>query len=74
MQREFEKKGEEYSKTHKLIVPGDRVLIGLSGGADSTCLLAVLVRLSKRLSVTLGAFHVNHGIRGAAAERDECFS
>lgn len=74
MQREFEKKVEEYSKTHKLIVPGDRVLIGLSGGADSTCLLAVLARLSKRLSVTLGAFHVNHGIRGAAAERDECFS
>ena len=74
MQREFEKKVETYMKAQQLIIPGDRVLIGLSGGADSTCLLAVLGRLSERLSVTLGAFHVNHGLRGAAADRDEAFS
>ncbi len=74
MQNGFEKKVEAFMKEQKLIVPGDRVLIGLSGGADSTCLAVVLQRVAATFSVTLGAFHVNHGIRGAEADRDEVFS
>lgn len=52
---------------------GDTVTVGLSGGADSVCLLHLLYSLQAELSVTLQAVHVHHGIRGAAAERDAQF-
>jgi len=74
MRNEFEKKVEAFLKKQNLLVPGDRVLIGLSGGADSTCLAVVLRELAGGLSLSLGAFHVNHGIRGEEADRDEAFS
>ncbi|MBQ8799814.1 MAG: tRNA lysidine(34) synthetase TilS [Lachnospiraceae bacterium] len=61
-------------KEQELTRPGDRVLVGLSGGADSVCLLLVLCRLAERFSLSLGAFHVHHGIRGEEADRDEAFS
>ncbi len=74
MQRTFEKKVQSFMEKQNLTAPGDRVLIGLSGGADSVCLLTVLHRLAATLSLSLGAFHVNHGIRGTEADRDEEFS
>ena len=49
------------------------VAVGLSGGADSVCLLDVLNRLKDEYSFTLKAVHVNHKIRGDEAERDELF-
>lgn len=70
----FEKKVMSFIKEQELIASGDRILVGLSGGADSVCLLTVLLHLAEELSVTLGAFHVNHGIRGEEADRDEAFS
>lgn len=50
---------------------GDRVLIGVSGGADSMCLLNVLMILAKDYQLTLFAVHVNHGIRGAESDQEE---
>ena len=70
----FEKKVMSFIKEQELIASGDRILIGLSGGADSVCLFKVLERLAEELSVELGAFHVNHGIRGEEADRDEAFA
>lgn len=64
----------KYIKEKQLIQAGDRVLLGLSGGADSVCLLALLSELRKRLPFSLYALHVEHGIRGAEAERDLRFS
>lgn len=58
---------------HELIGAGDRVLIGLSGGADSVCLLTVLNELRERLHFELGAMHINHGLRKEAGE-DEAYS
>ena len=52
----------------------DRVIAGLSGGADSVCLLHVLARLQKEAGFSLLAVHVHHGIRGEAADRDAAFS
>lgn len=52
---------------------GDRVVCGLSGGADSVCLLSVLDELKDELGITLCAAHINHGIRGDEADRDENF-
>ncbi len=74
MQYAFEKKVMSFIKEQELIASGDRILIGLSGGADSVCLLMILHCLAEELSVELGAFHVNHGIRGEEADRDEAFS
>lgn len=46
----------------------DRVVAGISGGADSVCLLFVLLEWAKRTPLSLAAVHVNHGIRPEAAE------
>ncbi|MBS4023888.1 MAG: tRNA lysidine(34) synthetase TilS [Dethiobacter sp.] len=50
-----------------LLVPGDRVLVAVSGGADSLCLLHLLGRKAKELDITLFVAHVNHGLRPEAA-------
>jgi tRNA(Ile)-lysidine synthase len=52
-----------------LLAPGAKILVMLSGGRDSTCLLDVAARL--RGAQTLHAIHVNYGLRGAESERDE---
>lgn len=65
-----------YIIEHKMIDPADRLVIGLSGGADSVCLLLALCELAERLGTDVGNFfavHVNHMIRGEDADRDEDF-
>ncbi len=63
----------QWIKQHKMIEAGSRILVGVSGGADSTCLLCVLRELAPRLGAQLEALHVHHGIRGAEADRDAAF-
>ena len=62
-----------YVKSHKLIKKGDRILLGVSGGADSVCLLHLLSTLYRDKNVDFFVVHVNHGIRFEEAERDEAF-
>lgn len=62
----------ETLRAYGMLRKGDFVTVGLSGGADSVCLLHMLYTLQTELSVTLQAVHVHHGIRGAA-DRDEQF-
>lgn len=50
-----------------LVHDGDTVLVGLSGGADSVCLLLMLLKLRSKLDFSLSALHVNHGLRAEAA-------
>lgn len=59
--------------TAKLLGRKEAVLVGLSGGADSVCLLHFLHYLTKEKHFRLAALHVNHGLRGAAAKADERF-
>lgn len=61
-----------YIKSNHLIEVGDRIVVGVSGGADSVCLLNVLVELYP-IGIELYVVHVNHGIRGEEADRDEEF-
>ncbi|HPI33644.1 MAG TPA: tRNA lysidine(34) synthetase TilS, partial [candidate division Zixibacteria bacterium] len=56
-----------------LLAPGDAVLVGLSGGPDSVALLHALWALRKELGLALTAVYINHGIRPAAAKREERF-
>jgi tRNA(Ile)-lysidine synthase len=57
----------------ELVDLGDRVLVGLSGGVDSSTLFFVLDSLKNVLSLDLAIAHVNHQLRGAESERDEAF-
>src|SRR5689334_6367157 len=52
-----------------MIAAGERVLVGLSGGADSVCLLMVL----RELGYDVAAAHLNHGLRGEESDQDERF-
>ena len=70
----FEKKAISYIRAHGLISPGDKVIVGLSGGADSVCLLLLLDNIRESLGCTLFAVHVEHGIRGEDSLCDERFS
>lgn len=57
-----------------LISYGDDVVVALSGGADSVCLLYNMLSLwEKGYIETLTAVHCNHGLRGEEADRDEQF-
>ena len=58
---------------HRLIEPGERVVVAVSGGADSVCLARVLASLADESCWSLSLLHVNHGIRGADADADEAF-
>lgn len=49
------------------------VIVGVSGGADSCALLHILCALKDEMSLKITAAHVNHGIRGEEADRDEEF-
>lgn len=60
-------------KQYHMPIQGRRVVVGFSGGSDSAALLSILRELSGELGIELTAAHVNHGIRGAEAERDEAF-
>jgi tRNA(Ile)-lysidine synthase len=65
-------------KKHSMLAGGETVLVGLSGGPDSVCLLRLLCRLRDRLHLVLHAVYVNHNLRpgetGAEIEfcRDLC--
>ena len=63
------KRTAEYMKQQKMPMPGERIVMGLSGGVDSICLFHIL----RELGYELEAVHVNHGIRGEEAKRDEAF-
>jgi tRNA(Ile)-lysidine synthase len=57
----------------KLIVPGDNILLGLSGGPDSVFLFHNLRLLQDILNFNLYASHINHMYRGEDAKHDEDF-
>ena len=58
---------------HHLLAPGETVVVGVSGGPDSLCLLHVLCRLRSEYDLTLHVAHLHHGLRGAEAEADAGF-
>ena len=62
-----------FIQDQNLIKPGDSVCVCFSGGPDSAVLLHILFHLRDRIPFQLSACHLNHGIRGLNADRDEAF-
>lgn len=60
-----------YIKENKIIQQDDRILVALSGGPDSVCLLHILYRIKDKFNLKLGAIHINHMLRGEEADKDE---
>ncbi|OOM82044.1 tRNA(Ile)-lysidine synthase [Clostridium puniceum] len=60
-----------YIKDNKLIKSGDKILVALSGGPDSVCLLNILFELKEELNINIGAAHINHLLRGEDSFKDE---
>ncbi len=61
---------EQSIEENALILPGQHVLIGVSGGADSVALLLMLKELTPKIGFKLTAAHLHHGIRGKDADSD----
>lgn len=73
MMRNEEREVERFIRKHGMIGKGDVVIAGVSGGADSVCLLFVLCALREKMGFQIKVCHVNHGIRGADADADEAY-
>lgn len=58
---------------HDLIQKGDKIVLGLSGGPDSVCLLHILKSLKDELNIEIYAAHLNHQIRGLEAQKDAMY-
>lgn len=56
-----------------MLSAGDTVLVGVSGGADSMCLLDLLNKRKEELNISVYAAHVNHCLRGEESDADERF-
>ncbi len=64
----------KYIIEEKMVKAGDWICVGLSGGADSICLLQLLYEERENLQIKLSAFHVNHCLRGEESETDQHFA
>lgn len=65
------KKVARYIERHRLLQEGDRLLVAVSGGPDSLCLLHVLRALTPRYRLTLVVAHLDHRIRPEARQEAE---
>ncbi len=71
--KQIERKVYQYCLSHQMFVQGDHVLVALSGGGDSVCLLHLLLSLRDTLGIRISAAHIHHGLR-ESADRDEAFA
>ena len=69
----MQRKIEQYVSKWDMLKKEDKVITGVSGGADSICLLFVLLELQKKIPFELVVVHVNHGLRGEDADGDEAY-
>jgi len=58
---------------YEIFNPGDRVVVGVSGGPDSLCLLHLLNHLQEELEIALHVAHLHHALRGKEADEDARF-
>ncbi len=66
-------KVKETLQKFSMLCDADEILVGFSGGADSTALIHALISLSDEFGFSVSAAHVNHCLRGEESDRDENF-
>jgi len=67
---------QEVEKTiskYNMIKMKDVIVVGVSGGADSMCLLHILIRLKEKYNLSVFATHLNHQFRGEEADKDAAY-
>lgn len=69
----FKDKVLKFNNRNKLFTKGDRIVVGVSGGKDSVCLLDVLDKCREEFDLTLLVVHINHCLRGEDADKDQAF-
>ena len=63
-----EKKVFSFMEENHMVDPGEQVVVGVSGGADSVCLLFLLLEYQKKMPFEIQVVHIHHGIRTEAEE------
>ena len=66
-------KVKQFIKQFHMIYPNDHIVVGLSGGSDSVCLLYLLCHIKKEIPFTLSAIHIHHGLR-KESDREAAFA
>jgi tRNA(Ile)-lysidine synthase len=73
MNKSLQTRVRETIQHFQMLRAGDRVAVGVSGGADSVALLLLLLDLREELGVMLLVAHFNHQLRGEESDEDEAF-
>src|ERR1700686_4261320 len=73
MKKDLHRRILETIGRHAMIRPGDRIGLGVSGGADSVAMLRIFAELRIHLGVAVLVLHFHHQLRGAEADEDERF-
>ncbi len=71
--KKTEQKVINFIAENSLIKENDKILIALSGGADSVFALLFFLKFAKKFKISISALHINHQLRGEEAEKDEKF-
>jgi tRNA(Ile)-lysidine synthase len=69
-QHPLEQQVLDFIRQHRLLSGGEKLVVAVSGGADSVCLLHILAKLQKELKIKLHLAHLNHQLRGTESEAD----
>jgi tRNA(Ile)-lysidine synthase len=62
-----------FIKEHRLVLPGQKLVVAVSGGPDSVCLLHILSALRRELEIELHAAHLDHRLRGKDSAADAAY-
>ncbi len=72
-EKDFQGRVWSYVNRLSMIEKQDKIVVGVSGGADSVCLVLVLQEAVEKLDCQLEVAHLNHGIRDREADRDALY-
>lgn len=74
MSNDIRKRFLKFIKEKNIVKSGDKILVGLSGGPDSVCMLNLLCSIRDEEKIEVAAAHINHMLRGEEADKDEEYS